>query len=238
MDSFMARSKTSSNKWRQSARQTASRGWKALAESWPRVGSLVSRGVKTTTAFASEAYISALNWKDNGELSRWLTSHLSHQASTIGSRAMDSEYLRTHIGGGWHRLYDGGHTVAGSWRAVREALPDLSAFDQLGAWANEYWKDLITTRGMPIVLLDHAYKVSEYIKHLDCMNVAQEIGGGLVGVSIYCNWNEPDKLVASAAANDCSGVVYANVVAPLISLIAVGRRVICSNNRNNASCED
>ena len=238
MDSFLALSKASSNKWQQNARETASRGWRALNEKLPYVGYVVGRGVKKATALTGEAYTSALDWADNAELSRWLTSHLSHQASTIGSRAMDSEYLRTHIGGGWHRLYDGGHTVAGSWRAVREALPDLSAFDQLGAWANEYWKDLITTRGMPIVLLDHAYKVSEYIKHLDCVNVAQEIGGGLVGVSIYCNWNEPDKLVASAAANDCSGVVYANVVAPLISLIAVGRRVICSNNRNNASCED
>jgi hypothetical protein len=216
MDSFMARSKTSSNKWRQSARQTASRGWKALAESWPRVGSLVSRGVKTTTAFASEAYISALNWKDNGELSRWLTSHLSHQASTVGSRAMDSEYLRTHIGGSWHRLYDGGHSLAGSWKAVSDALPDLSALDLLSTW-----KDLVTTRGMPIVSLDHAHKISEYFKHLDCTNVAQDMGGGLIGVSIYLNWNDPGKLVASAASSDCSGVVYANIVVPLVNLTSL-----------------
>jgi hypothetical protein len=79
---------------------------------------------------------------------------------------MDAEYLRTHIGGGWHRLYDGGHSLAGSWKAVSSSLPDLAALDQLGVWANEYWKDLITTRGMPILILDHADQVSEYFKRL------------------------------------------------------------------------
>jgi hypothetical protein len=62
--------------------------------------------------------------------------------------------------------------------------------------ANEYWKDLITTRGMPIIVLDHADQVSGYFKHLDCVNVAQVIGRDLCGVSIYCNWNDPAKLVA------------------------------------------
>jgi len=136
---------------------------------------------------------------------------------------MDAEYLRTHIGGGWHRLYDGGHSIAGSWNAIGTALPDLGALDQLGTWANEYWKDLITTRGMPIVLLDHTKKIDEYFKHLDCVNVAQIIGGPLTGVSIYCNWNDPGRLVTSAAATDCSGFVYANVVAPLVGLIGLGR---------------
>jgi hypothetical protein len=102
-------------------------------------------------------------------------------------------------------------------------MSDLAALDQLGVWANEYWKDLITTRGMPILILDHADQVSEYFKHLDCVNVAQVIGGEICGVSIYCNWNDPAKLVASASATGSSGIVYANVVAPLVSLIALGR---------------
>lgn len=136
---------------------------------------------------------------------------------------MDAEYLRTNIGGGWHRLYDGGHSLLGSWSAVSSSLPELGALDRLGAWANEYWKDLITTRGMPIIVLDHADQVSEYFKHLDCVNVAQLIGGDLCGISIYCNWNDAAKLVASATATECSGIVYANVVAPLVSLIALGR---------------
>jgi hypothetical protein len=209
--------------WRQRASEMASRGRKASTKAWQRLHGSVKGGLSTTTSLAGEAYNAALNWKNDSELSHWLTNHLSSQIATVGSKAMDAEYLSTHIGGGWHRLYDGGHSLAGSWKAVSESLPDLSALDQLGIWANEYWKDLITTRGMPIVILDHADKVSEYFKHLDCVNVAQAIGGELTGVSIYCNWNDPAKLVASAASTDCSGVVYANVVAPLVSLIALAR---------------
>lgn len=223
MDPFVPRSTKSASPWLAAAGRTGSRAHQTFAEAWRRVSSAGSGGIKKTTALASEAYNTALDWKDNAELSRWLTDHFSHQIATVGSKAMDSEYLRTHIGGGWHRLYDGGHTLAGSWNAVHAALPDLNALDFLGAWANEYWKDFLTTRGMPIVILDHAHHASEYFKHLDCVNLAQVVGGEFIGVSIYCNWNDPDKLVASAASTECSGIVYANVIAPLISLIGLGR---------------
>jgi hypothetical protein len=188
-----------------------------------RVHTSVARNVSAVSAAAGDAYAAALNWKNNSEFSNWLTDHLSHQYPTIASRAMDAEYIRTHIGGSWHRLYDGGHTLTGSWNAIAEALPDADALNKLATWANEYWKDLITVRGMPIVLLDHTEKVSEYFKHFDCVNVAELIGADLFGVSIYCNWDDPAKLVASAAATDCSAFAYANIVSPLVSVIALGR---------------
>jgi hypothetical protein len=188
-----------------------------------RLSGPVTEGLSATASVAGEAYTAALNWKNNSELSNWLSDHFSNQRATIASKAMDAEYLRSHIGGGWHRLYDGGHSLAGSWRAVAESFPDIGALDKVGIWANEYWKDLITTRGMPIVLLDHTEQIGEYFKHLDCVNVAQMIGGEVCGVSIYCNWNDPAKLIASATATECSGIVYANIVAPLVSLIALGR---------------
>jgi hypothetical protein len=73
------------------------------------------------------------------------------------------------------------------------------------------------------VLLDHAHKISEYVNHLDCVDVAQLIGRELTGVSIYCNWGDPAKPMASAASSDCSGLVYANVVASLVNLVAMAR---------------
>lgn len=193
-------------------RRRAARVWKSMAG-----------GLGAAASVASDAYAATLDWKNNAEFSVWLTDHLSRQCATVASKAMDAEYLRTHIGGGWHRVFDGGHSLLGSWGAVKSSLPDLGALDRLGVWANEYWKDLITTRGMPIILLDHADQVSDYFKHLDCVNVAQLIGGDLCGISIYCNWNDPAKLVSSATATDCSGIVYANVVGPLVNLIALGR---------------
>ena len=136
---------------------------------------------------------------------------------------MDAVYAQTYIGGNWHRAYDGGHTLVGSWKAVNEATPDWDAFEKLGEWANAYWQDLVTIRGMPIVTLDYDSDVSEYLKHLDCVNLAELIGSKFTGVSIYSNWNDPTKLVASATSSQCSGLVYGNVVSPLVSLIGLGR---------------
>jgi hypothetical protein len=209
--------------WRRRAAEKALALRSASTVATQRLKSSVAGGLTATASVAGETYTAALDWKNNAEFSNWLADQFSNQYATIASKAMDAEFLRTNVGGSWHRLYDGGHSLNGSWKAVSESLPELAAFDQLGIWANEYWKDLITTRGMPIVILDHADQVGEYFKHLDCVNVAQLIGGEVCCVSIYCNWNDPAKLVASAAATDCSAIVYANVVAPLVSLIALGR---------------
>lgn len=223
--------------WRQ--RTALAAGWRetgrAAAE---RVGASITSGLSATASVAGEAYTAALDWKNNSEFSNWLSDRLSNQRATIASKAMDAEYIRTHIGGGWHRLYDGGHSLAGSWKAVSSSVSELSALDQLGVWANEYWKDLITTRGMPIVILDHTDQVSEYFKHLDCVNVAQIIGGEVCGISIYCNWNDPAKLVSSATATECSGIVFANVVSPLVSLIALGRAYFLLKNSEQDDLRD
>jgi hypothetical protein len=214
---------------RKGAGEIAARGKSAAIKTSKKLKGSLKGGLNATTAIVAESYNNVLSWKNNSEFSRWLADHLSRQRPTPASEAMDAEYLRTHIGGGWHRIYDNGHSLAGSWNAVKEALPDLSALERIGTWANDYWKDLITARGMPIIALDYTASVSEYFKHLDCVNVAQLFSGELTGISIYCNWNDPAKLIASATATDCGGLAYANVVAPLVSLIGLGRAFFLLN---------
>lgn len=190
-----------------------------------KIASTVKNGLKATTSIAGDAFSAASNWQNSAELSRWLTKHFSSHASTIASRAMDAKFIETGVGGSWHRLVDGGHSISGSWEAVKGALPDLDTRELIGVWTNEYWKDLITARGMPIVLLESTENVSEYVKHLDSVNVVEILGGSVAGVSIYSNWNDPQKLIASATSAEASSLIYANVVAPLVSLIALGRAV-------------
>src|SRR5215211_3805548 len=108
-------------------RQRASRWRDAGRVAYESVRNSVAGGLRATASVAGDAYTSTLNWKNNSEFSNWLTDHLSNQYATVASKAMDAEYLRTHIGGGWHRLYDGGHSLAGSWKAVSSSLPDLGA---------------------------------------------------------------------------------------------------------------
>ena len=48
-------------------------------------------------------------------------------SATIYDKAMDANYLdpllRPGLGGSYHRLFDGGHTIAGAVRAARDASP-------------------------------------------------------------------------------------------------------------------
>jgi hypothetical protein len=203
-----------------------------------RIKETTKDGFEKAVSAVGEAYFAALNWKNNSELSNWLTDHFSNQYATVVSKAMDAEYLRSHVGGAWHRICDGGHSLGGCWKAASESFPDYSALDKLGEVANEYWKDLITPRGMPIIVLDHVEQLNEYFKHLDCVNVAQLIGGEICGVSLYCNWNDPAKLVASSSAVECSGVVYANVIAPLVGLIGIGRAFFLLRNSEQKELHD
>src|SRR5262249_43201903 len=133
---------------RQRATQVTSRWRDAGRVAFERVSNAVAGGLRAVASLAGEAYTAGLNWKNNSEFSKWLTNHLSNQHATVASKAMDAEYLSKHTGGSWHRIDDGGHSLVGSWKAVSSSLPDLGALQQLGIWANEYWKDLITTRGM------------------------------------------------------------------------------------------
>ena len=86
------------------------------------------------------------------QLLKW-TESLTRSAASLYDRALDSEYLRTHIGGGNHRLFDGGHTLAGAWARVREASSE-SLSNQVAGYAKALWKDVTTQKGLPFVTLE------------------------------------------------------------------------------------
>ena len=46
------------------------------------------------------------------DLLRWLQKY-TETSSTIYDKAMDNSYNSSHVGGGDHRLFDGGHDFAG-----------------------------------------------------------------------------------------------------------------------------
>ena len=62
-----------------------------------------------------------LAYLSQDDMLRWLKQYTETPA-TIYDDAMDAEYLKTHIGGSDHRLFDGGHDPVGAWEAVQNAL--------------------------------------------------------------------------------------------------------------------
>src|SRR5262249_27492899 len=117
--------------------------WQNLRTKLTEVGDKVEE--KKTELFA----VAAIFLQDK-ELLNW-TKQLTEGAVTHFDKVMDANYIRTHSGGYYHRLFDGGHTISGSWQAGKESLGhDASIVD----WAHAYLKDLTTPMGMPYVTLE------------------------------------------------------------------------------------
>jgi hypothetical protein len=87
------------------------------------------------------------------ELLKW-SEQVTKSAATIYDKALDAEYLRTHIGGGSHRLFDGGHDLVGAWTAVREASETDSFAEEVIEYVQALWKDATTIKGLPFVTWD------------------------------------------------------------------------------------
>lgn len=103
-------------------------------------GKAVSRAANTTAAGASRTLETAqalLSSDISGAVNKLVSAAVNGPAS-IYDKAMDANYLnellRPELGGGYHRLFDGGHTIAGAAKAVRQASPDDTIIEEaLGA---------------------------------------------------------------------------------------------------------
>jgi len=82
------------------------------------------------------------------ELLKW-TENISKSAATAYDKALDSEYLRTHIGGGNHRMFDGGHDLISAWQKSKDALDDDTFSQEVIGYVSAIWKDVTTVKGLP-----------------------------------------------------------------------------------------
>lgn len=83
-----------------------------------------------------------------------VTEVFTKSTATIYDKAMDMEYLKDHVGGGNHRLFDGGHTLWGAWEKVAEASDDDSFFQEVIGYVSGMWKDATTVKGLPFFTTD------------------------------------------------------------------------------------
>ena len=136
-------------------------------------------------------------------------------SATIYDRAMDAEYIATHIGGGNHRLFDGGHTLAGAYETVRAASPDDSLIEEGFGFVQGMFRDLTTTKGLPLANWDkHTYdQVAGFLESrflvprdwfydLNSYDSAELVGAVVSVLAVALCWNRADtenfaKLVGS-----------------------------------------
>ncbi len=159
-------------------------------------------------------------------------------SATIYDKAMDAEYLRTSIGGGNHRMVDGGHTIAGAWQAVRGAVPDDTFVEEALGFAEAMFKDLTTPKGLPIANWDKS-TYDQVANHLQSnfgipkdwfydINSydAPELLAGIIGfMSVVLSWNEEDTEKFSRLVGNMgvAAVFSANPILLVVTLTSLAR---------------
>ena len=79
-------------------------------------------------------------------------------SATIYDKAMDANYLnpllRPDLGGSYHRLFDGGHTISGAFSAARAAPTDDNIIQEALGTLQGLLRDGTTIRGLPLANWD------------------------------------------------------------------------------------
>ncbi|PTV92843.1 hypothetical protein C8C76_1656 [Halanaerobium saccharolyticum] len=82
------------------------------------------------------------------------TEKITESSANIYDKALDSEYIKTHVGGANHRLFDNGHDVVNAWEHIKNTSADDSFKQEVAAYFNSLWKDLNTKKGLPFMTLE------------------------------------------------------------------------------------
>ena len=179
------------------------------------------------------AGIAAITLLSQDQVLEWLSS-LAPKTTSIYDRAMDAQYLRDHVGGGMHRLFDGGHDPLGAWEKVAAADATDSIPAELARYVIAMSKDATTSAGLPFATWDPAsYQAASswvadtvpgasksWFADLVSYDAGEMLG---CGVAVVCTLlgmkKEDEKAVSSALGSSLSiGVITGN---PLMLLAAV-----------------
>lgn len=165
-------------------------------------------------------------------------------SATIYDKAMDANYLdpllSPDLGGSYHRLFDGGHTLGGAFRAARDASPDDTLMQETLGAVQGLLRDGTTPRGLPLANWDKATYDSvagslestfgipkSWFYDLNTYDAAELLGGTVGAIALIFGWNRADtetfaKLVGSMGL---SAAMSANPLLLVVTVVALARSV-------------
>jgi len=175
---------------------------------------------------------------------KWV-GKLIDDTPTIYDKAIDKNYILTHIGSWKHRLFDGSHTPHQMWEKVKETLPDDSRLEEIKAYFFSMAKDLQTPAGLPIYTaskegfdktakyLKDTYGIpSNWLYDIQTINLAELLGSLISMFAILFHWNKKDKEIFGDIASSLmvSGLIGGNPLVIIASLVTKNIVAIKTNN--------
>ena len=168
-------------------------------------------------------------------MNAWFQDLVSGRA-TIYDKAMDSVYHQTGVGGNYHRLFDGGHTLTGAFQAVRNASPDDSIFEEAAGLLQALARDATTPRGLPLVTWEQDtfnnlagavenFGISRaWLNDMVSYDAVELIAGSIGIVAVALNWNNDDvEEFSNITGMGLSAVVSANPLMLIVTVVALAR---------------
>ncbi len=218
------------------------------AQKAPDVATAAAESVKTTpkavlkaTTSAANALLSTTQGLLASDLSGVVNDLLQGMVKgvpTIYDKAMDTRFIETGIGGTYHRLFDGGHTIAGAWNAVRGASPDDNIVQEALGGMLGLFRDVSTPRGLPLATwdketfdqvaatLDSSFHIPKsWFYDLNTFNAAELLGSSVGAVALIFNWNRADTetFARFAGSMGVSSALGANPLLLVVTVVALAR---------------
>ena len=163
-------------------------------------------------------------------------------SATIYDKAMDANYLdpllRPELGGSYHRLFDGGHTIAGAVRAARDASPDDTIIEEALGTVQALLRDAATPRGLPFATwdkstfdtvagsLESTFAIPKsWFYDLNTYDAADLLGASVCVVAVALGWNRADTetFASLIAGMGLSAAVGANPLLMVVVVVATAR---------------
>lgn len=171
-----------------------------------------------------------------------LLQSMAEGKATIYDKAMDAKYIdpvsKPNMGGGNHRLFDGGHTIKGAFEASRGASADDSIIEEARGAILGLLRDGTTPKGIPLATWDkETYeRVAEFLNEnfripkewfydLNSIDASELLGTTIGSIGLVFNWNRAEtetfgKMVGSMGL---AGAYSANPILLIVAVVALAR---------------
>lgn len=202
----------------------------------PALDELFDKGKDSRTQILSVFQGLLASSEGSALVNDWLQDMVSG-SPTIYDKAMDAAYNATRIGGGDHRLFDGGHSLAGAFQAVKEASSDDGIFEEAAGLLHALARDATTPRGLPLVTWDQetfseltdslgrAGMPREWVIDMVSYDAAEVIGASVGALALALNWNSDDveQFAQIVGSVGLSAVVGANPLLLIVTVVALAK---------------
>ena len=178
------------------------------------------------------------------ELTRDLDAYLAKLvkgAPTLIDKAMDAKYNATRLGGGLHRLFDGGHTLLGACQAAKKADIDGGIVARAMGVMLGLSRDVTTPAGLPFFTWDKdTYdRASSYLKNtfgipkkvfsdLNTYRATDIISSLMSSATLLFRWSdgEAEDFARIATTTGLSAIAKRNPIVAVVTIAALAKALV------------